>query len=262
MRNKGKWLLLVLVGLCCLAFGAYCVLYSGEKDINAPTIQLAADYVETSVYEGQDTLLQNATAWDREDGDVTALMVIESISDIFDGNQATVTYAAFDNAGNVAKAQCTVVYTDYEGPRFTLSGPLVFREGSYFDVMDVIGAKDAVDGDLTDRVKGTLISGGAVIQEEGKYQVEFRVTNSLGHTIYLNTPVEVVSAEQNTSRLMLKEYLVYLKKNAVFDAKKYLEAENDNIHIDSNVNTSIPGVYVVTYSQSANMTRLIVVVEE
>lgn len=262
MKNKGKWLLFVLVILCCMAFGAYYLYFGGEKDNNAPTIQLTSDYIEASVYEDQTEMLKNVTAWDAEDGDVTSSAVIESVSDIFDDNQATVTYAAFDSAGNVSKAQCTVVYTDYEGPRFTLSAPLLFREGSYFDVMDVICAEDAIDGDLTNRIKGTLISGGTAIVNKGEYQVEFRVTNSLGDTVYLNAPVEVVSASQNITRLMLREYLIYVKQNTVFDAKSYLETEDEHVCIDSDVNMDEPGVYTVTYNLNADMTRLIVVVEE
>ena len=144
MKKRWKMLLWVLTILCCAAFAVYCF-YSGTiADHNAPKITISEETIAMSVYDEQDTLLKNATAWDEEDGNVTGSMVIESVSDIFDNNMATVTYAAFDQAGNVAKAQCSVVYQDYEGPRFSLTAPLMFRGNSYFNVFNAIEAQDTI----------------------------------------------------------------------------------------------------------------------
>ncbi len=261
MRKREKQILLLLVGVCGVLFIGYCMFFSGA-DHNPPVIRLSSEVFEASVYEGTQGLMSNATAWDEEEGNVTDSIVVESVSDIFETNKAVVTYAAFDNANNVAKANCTVVYTDYQGPRFTLSAPLLFREGSRFDVFNVIGAEDAIDGDLSNQVKGTLVSGGTEISKEGEYKVTFRVTNSLGDTVYLDAPVEVVDSGKNVSRLALREYLVYLKANTVFKPEAYLESTDSRIRIDSDVNMGTPGVYSVTYSLNSDVTRLLVIVEE
>lgn len=262
MKNRGKWLSVLFMVLCCIAFSIYVLLSNAERDKTAPVIKLSEDTIEVSVKQKQQVLLSNATAWDNEDGNVTSSIIIESVSDIFDKNRATVTYAAFDSAGNVAKTKCTVVYTDYQGSRFTLSAPLLFREGSRFDVFEVIGAEDEIDGDLSNQVKGTLVSGGTEISKEGEYKVSFRVTNSLGDTVYLDAPVEVVDAGKNVSRLALREYLVYLKANTVFKPEDYLESTDSRIRMDSDVNMGTPGVYSVTYSLNSDVTRLLVIVEE
>ena len=262
MKKRWKMLLWVLTILCCAAFAVYCFYSGAVADHNAPKITISEETIAMSVYDEQDTLLKNATAWDEEDGNVTGSMVIESVSDIFDDNMATVTYAAFDQAGNVAKAQCTVVYQDYEGPRFSLTAPLMFRVNSYFNVFNVIEAQDGIDGDLTSKIKGTLVSGQSAIQDVGEYQVLFRVTNSLGHTVYLEAPVEIVEENSNVTRLELKEYLVYKKQNTTFDASSYLLSADSRIKIESDVNMSEAGVYTVTYRLNSDVTRLIVVVEE
>lgn len=281
MKNKGKALLLALTVVCCAAYAVYGIYTSHTVDHTAPEITVEAEEFTASVNAGEAELLAGVTAWDDRDGDVTGSMVVESVSAIFDGNRATVTYAAFDGAGNVAKSSRTVVYTDYVGPRFTLSAPLLFREGRYFDVFDLVGAEDPLDGDLTDRVKGTLKSGDSAMADVGVYEVEFRVTNSLGDTAYLTLPVEILPAESFDAQAALSEYLVYLKKGASFRAERYLDSvrlggaavdlsagvpEDVSLSVESDVNTSVPGVYSVTYTLQrggyTGMTRLMVVVEE
>ncbi len=281
MKNKGKMILLVVTALCCAAFAVYRICCAVAVDHAAPEIMIPAGELQVSVDAGEEALVQGVTASDDRDGDVTASLVVESVSAIFDGNKATATLAAFDSAGNVAKAKRTLCYTDYQGPRFTLSAPLLFREGRSYDVFALVGATDPIDGDLSSQVKGTLVSGQASMTERGVYEVEFRVTNSLGDTAYLTAPVEVCSAEAYDNQATLSSYLVYLKTGGEFRPRDYLVSmragsaavdlssgipEDVSLSVQSDVDTSVPGVYSVTYTLErgnyTGMTRLLVVVEE
>ena len=276
-----RWLLLILTALCLLACGVY-VLHSRQtRDTAAPVISFAEDALSLSVHDAQDVLLDGVTAWDDRDGDVTASLVVEGVSSIHSDDSATVTYAAFDRAGNVTKAQRAVRYTDYEDPRFSLSAPLIFRSGFTVDLFRYVTASDPVDGDISDRIKATLTGGETSISEIGIHEVELRVTNSMGDTARLTVPVEVYASSDYNATVKLSDYLVYVNAGSAFAPESYLQGmtagyreysvsqlsdDGAKIDIRSNVRTDVPGAYDVTYTVShgsyTGYTRLIVIVEE
>lgn len=279
MRGKaGKWLWLAALALCCVAFGVYRLSGGAGVDREAPKISMAEDEIVLSVADEQTALLQGVTAQDAQDGDVTASLLVESVRGLVDEGRFTVTYAAFDAAGNVSKAKRTVYYRDYTAPRFSLSSPLIFRSGSTPDVFAPLNASDVFDGDLTGRIKGTLVSGAQQLSEAGEYTVEFRVSNSLGDTAYLTAPVQVITGWGSGAQLELTAYLVYLPCGADFAPEDYVdclrygmqtaapEDEGFVLSAASEVDTATPGVYCVDYSASygtmSARTRLLVVVEE
>ncbi len=277
MKAKGKLALLALVLACCAAFAVYRLAGAQRADREAPQITVPQDELRLSVHDGAEKLLDGVTAQDAQDGDVTASLVVESVRGIVADKRFTVTYAAFDAAGNVAKAQRTVYYEDYTSPRFSLTAPLIFREGAA-DVFAPLEASDVFDGSLNDRIKGTLVSGERQLSQAGDYVVEFRVTNSLGDTAYLTAPVQVLPAGSNNVELTLTSYLVYLKKNAAFMPEAYLkeltaggqtvalDGGNVSVQIDSDVDVAKAGTYCVDYTaaygQYTARTRLLVVVED
>lgn len=280
MRKKGKWLLLLLVLACCGGFAAYQFLWNQTYDREPPKITMDQDELTLSVSDPESALLQGITATDPQDGDVTGSLVVESVRGVVANQEFTVTYAAFDSAGNVAKAQRTVHYSDYVSPRFSLTGSLLFQSDPSLDIFSVLKAEDVVDGDLTERIKATMTSGGQQISEPGDYTVEFRVTNSLGDTSYFEAPIRVVAAENNAAAVTLSEYLVYASKGEQFQPKEYLDSMKAGkesialgrynsdvfIDVDSNVDTDTPGTYwvdyTVTYGDYVGQSRLIVVVED
>ena len=280
MREKGKKVAVLFTALCCAAFGAYYVLSRQAADHAAPEISFQSGEIEVSVGVTEAELLYGVTATDKRDGDVTGSLVVEGISELSPDQTATVTYAAFDKAGNVAKAERTLRYTDYQSPRFTLSAPLVFRSGISFNVLNYVGAEDVIDGTLDDRVKATLVSRESSITTEGVHEVEFRVTNSMDDTVYLTVPVEVCPSGAYNATVELSENLVYLKQGARFEPNSYLKTlrvsgekndlrnANDRVSVScsSDVNTNTPGTYSVAYTVKygnyTGYTRLIVVVEE
>ena len=266
-------------------FAAYLFWIHNNLDTTGPVITVSDELLEISVKDPEEMLMQGITATDDRDGDVTNRMLVESIYGITEDHLTTVTYAAFDRAGNVTKLQRQVRYTDYEEPSFELYGSLCFAGGSGFDVLDYVGARDVIEGDIRRRVRATLVSDTKAISNVGSHVVRFQATNALGDTVQADLPVEVYDPEWYTAQVELKEYLVYLKVGDSFDPKQYLKTflvRGDEIDIsrrvpddvycgiDSNVSTKNPGIYTVTYNLSKNInlmtfsgqTVLIVIVEE
>ena len=280
MSKRKLWIISGVLAVCIAVFAGYLVL-SRQQDTTAPVITVPEGELQVSVTADDAALLAGVTAADDQDGDVTSSLVVERISNLSAEQTATVTYAAFDQAGNVAKAQRTLRYTDYQSPRFMLSQPLVFSGNMNFDVMQYIGATDAIDGDLSSNIKASLVGGEGSVSDVGVHDVEFRVTNSMGETITLTTQVEVYPADANyNAEIELTQNIVYLQKGAAFTPASYLVemtrgSQSVSLNpitygittqISSNVNTQTPGTYSVIYTISdgtmTGHTRLVVVVEE
>ena len=283
MKRLNNLLLMILAAAFAL-FGCYHIWVHNRLDTVGPELIVDEDLLEISVKDEADKLLTGIRAQDERDGDVTASILVESIYGIDQNNMTTVTYAAFDRAGNVSKIQRQVRYVDYEHPRFKLYGSLTFSSGSGFDLLEYLGAEDVIEGDIRRRVHATLISDTKSIEAEGRHRVKLQVTNSLGDTSELVVPVEVYDPEWYAADVHLSKYLIYLDRGSAFDARSYLEEfvfrgepidmtrgtpEDVTVEIDDGVNTNEPGVYEVTYilSKSLNMNmysgiaKLIVVVE-
>lgn len=279
MKKKGKWLPLGITAACCAVFAGYLAVSWHMGDHAAPVISFPEGELTVSVGAREEELLAGVTATDGHDGDVTAGVVLEGVTGLSGDRKATAIYAAFDQAGNVARVRRTVVYPDYHSPAFTLSGPLVYTSGRNVDVFARIRATDVIDGDLTGQVKATLVDKEGAITEAGMHAVEFRVTNSMGDTARLTLPVEVCEPGKYNAEALLSEYLVYVKQGAAFESWPYLRAlksgqgemsladgawEGADIEITSDVDTAVPGVYSVGYTVTRGAytghTRLIVVV--
>lgn len=260
--KKKIWVPLVLIGLCLIVFFGYRLAVAGSKDTAAPQIQMDSEQPRLSVTASEEELLQGVTATDNKDGDVTASLLVESIRLQGTDGTATVRYAAFDKAGNVAKADRQVYFTDYESPRFSLSAPMAMQQNSSKDVMSIITASDLLDGDISRRIRATTVSEEPV-SGVGVHQVEFRVSNSLGDTVRLVLPLEVYPAGSYSATLTLTDYLIYLPAGAKFSPEAYLDTffwRNEELslqeglpeylllEIDGTVDTRTPGVYSLGYT--------------
>lgn len=298
MRKKRITLLAtILLAAVGSATAFYTVTHVMQKDHVPPIITMESDALDISVSYTQEDLLRGVSAEDKKDGNVTSEIVVESISKINPDHVAVATYAAFDHSGNVSKATRTLTFTDYQPPQFTQKKALLLPEGSPQDVLGYMAAQDAIDGDISSRIKGNLVSDTVSLGYPGVHQVEFRVTNSMGDTVRITLPVDVYPTTAYNASVELSDYLVYIPKGAVFHGEKYLKnltvgsAEyqidgndpdidvfiNRNgqgtaqhaVYVDMNddVDTGVPGVYSVTYTVTMDglhtgFTRLNVVVEE
>lgn len=260
--KKGTYILLcVLIALCVAAFFGYKVLDNLRTDTQPPEITMEDAIPQVSVTDSRDVLLQGITARDDKDGDVTDLLVVESVKLLGDDGSVQVSYAAFDRSGNVSKIQREARYTDYDSPKFTLSRALVFNYGTSFDVLSAVGATDLIDGDIQHRVRATLLDSES-ISELGVHDVQFQVTNSLGDMVSYVLPVEAYDPTMYDGSLTLTKYILYLSAGDRFDAKSYLDeytlrGQTTNLrgglpagytlNTTGEVRTDTPGVYPVEY---------------
>ena len=284
MRKKNLWLHLTVLIVSVLVFIGYIQITAMRTDNVAPIIEMETSEIAVSVKDPESALLQGISAYDAQDGDVFHSVIIESIYGMTEDHRATVTYAAFDKAGNVAKAQRQVHYTDYRSPRFTLSAAPVFEFGDNFDIMEFIGADDVIEGNIQRRVKATIMSKTSTISKEGIHDVQFRVTNSMGDSVDIILPIEVYASDAYDAQLTLSNYLIYVSKGETVDLKGYLDefiygseiidlgsGSNANLEItvDGSVNMNAPGVYPIAYTAEYTVnnrihtayTKLIVIVE-
>ncbi len=282
MKKRDLFSLLLIV-LSVAALMGYRTLDTMRTDTTPPNITISQTLLELSAQEPRSALLAGVTAQDETDGDVTASLVVESVRLVRSDGTVAVTYAAFDASGNVAKADREVKYTDYESPRFSLSRPLLFSQNYSYDILNIIGARDMLDGDISHRIRATVldeVSAGYI----GTHDVQFRVTNSLGETVELVLPVEVYTPGLFEGSLTLTEYMVYIQKGQSFNPKAYVNQltvgreqinlrgqlpEGASLSITGLVNTGVPGIYTVDYEATYELgsqiytgySRLMVIVE-
>lgn len=284
MKKNSNWLLVLCIAASLGALFLYVDRDRKNTDTQPPEILMESEEISVSVYRPGELLLQGVTAVDDRDGDISDKVVIEQVYGVDDQGRATVTYAVADSSGNVSKARRTVYFPDYESPRLTLSQPLLFKAGTVVNVLDLLKAEDVMDGDISHRLKATIVSRGTSLSAEGVHEVMFRVTNSLGDTTSLTLPVETYPADRYNAALTLREYLVYLPKGVSFSPESYLlsfEAAGEEfdlrrrvpeelvLQVESDVDTDTPGVYSVCYTVNqtgqtkdyVGYSRLIVVVE-
>ena len=261
MKNRNWFWFLVIILTVAAALG-YQSLDAMRTDKKAPEIRMDMDMLEVSVEEPKSALLQGVTAEDNRDGDVTDSLVVENISILDESGTVKVGYAAFDAAGNVARAERQAVYTDYISPRFTLKKPLVYTQGTSFDVLSNVGATDVFDGDIQHRVRATVL-GEETINTAGTHVVQFQVTNSLGDTQTENFPVEVMTGDPYEAEVELSQYIVYLPAGSPFNAASYLKEftylrntvelngvvpAGFDLETKGVVQTQNPGTYTVAYT--------------
>lgn len=278
--KKKKWFVPMAIVLCVMVFAGYRLLDRVTADSKAPEIIFEDQQLLVSALEDDAVLLTGVSAVDAKDGDVSDSLVVESVR-IVDSAEGTVNaaYAAFDRAGNVAKAERQVTFTDYVSPRFKLNGALIYTENSGLDVLSAISAEDMVDGNISHWIRLTNLDESNTTTA-GEHQIEFRVTNSLGDQASITLPVEVYATGTYQGRLELSDYLVYLKTGDVFNAAEYpkqytlygvtypLRASLDSsisLKTVGTVDTGTPGLYAVSYyvtlGENTGYSKLFVVVE-
>ena len=283
--KKSTWIYLILIAVCGVVFYGYQAVDNLISDRVSPKISVSGDIPTLSINDGEEMLLAGISAEDDKDGDITSNIIVENMQFMDNKGRAKVTYAVFDKAGNAARCEREVMYTDYESPKFTLSSALVFSQNSNFDILSYVKVNDVFDGDISHRVRATTL-GSESISSVGVHQVEFKVSNSLSDTSEIVLPVEVYAQGAYNASLHLKNYIVYIEKDSDFDKNDYLKefiigSEKTDIssYLPSGfslrttgaVDTSVPGVYSVSYYVTyksagdisySGFSKLIVVVEE
>lgn len=98
------WIQIIALVITILVFVGYMAYSRIKTDDMGPAITIDGTELTLSVNDPQEAYLRGVSAYDDQDGDVSSQIVVESCYGITDDNLVTVTYAAFDRAGNVTKA--------------------------------------------------------------------------------------------------------------------------------------------------------------
>lgn len=248
-------ILVVLLAVLVVGANVIVVVQQGRLDNTPPQISIDVEVLEISVSAEESEYTEGVTAWDNKDGDISADVVLEHVSQLTGEDTVKVTYAVFDRAGNAATATRTLKYLDYTGPKFSLSKPLSYEVGKTVTLLDRLSAEDDLDGDITQKIRVT--SQNLSNDIAGVYHINVQVTNSLGDTQVCGLPVLITDGSANLPQIQLTDYIVYLETGAEFEPRQYImevtdpekeqTLDSDLVEIQSAVDTDVPGTYDVAY---------------
>lgn len=218
-----------------------------------PLLACSSEVLDISVKDDDSILLAGITASDAQDGDISDRVLVTGISRLMDGNTAKVSYAVFDSDHNMATLTRSIHYTDYRLPRFALDEPLVFNANTEIDLLDRLRALDVVDGDISGAIRVTYSDSST---DPGVHSLNVQATNSMGDTAWQTLPVIFVRDLEDTVRIDLDSYLLYLNRGDSFQARRYLNGASygsdiistGSVFISGEVDTNTPGTYLVEYS--------------
>ena len=152
---------------------------------------------------------------------------------------------------------------------------LVYGVDEALDIRAAVGARDSIDGDISDRV--SIVTTDYVKNTIGVFTVSLQVSNSMGDTIYLDVTVHVEGNETMAPQIQLKKSLIYIKKGEEPRFEDYLgdvtvngvllKKDEIQLLISTNFDSEETGTYNVHYYISTNEgyeghSILTVVVEE
>lgn len=182
-------LIIVVVG----CFGYYYLSVRSDAHNNAPEIVITANSDDFSVNANEQDFLNGVTANDKEDGDVTDSIIIESISPFVSENTRVVTYVAFDSHNNIKKYDREIHYTDYEKPSFENDSHIYVNKGTANEILAQMSVIDVIDGDISSQVK--LETNDIKAGVPNDYNVKATVTNSCGDVVSSDIVVTVTGEE-------------------------------------------------------------------
>ena len=271
-----KALRIVTLILFVLTVGLFSIFHINNKrttDTTIPEIKIEGEMLEVNINATDKDLLKGVTAYDGKDGDITKKVIVESISPFLEKGVCEVTYAVCDSNKHVVKNSRNIKYVDYTPPKFTMERALVFSVDEEVDILSSMGATDAIDGDISDKVVLTATDYTADVV--GVFTVNMQATNSKGDIVYLNLPLYIEEISVAAPVIELKEYIMYVKKgekpnfnsNIAAVSTRSGQAIKYTSHISTDFDSNTPGVYSVHYYVKNELdyqthTILTVVVEE
>ncbi len=297
--KRSYLIIIVLFFISAILFGFTQVHEYMKNAGSPPEISMDTATLEVSVNATDEELLAGPTAYDPEDGDLTDQLLVESFSRFVGRGRRTVTIGVADSQGKVTEVTRNIVYTDYESPKFGLTGPLQLPITQCDDPLALLTASDKSDGDISNNIEISSIPA-EYGENPGDYEVVFAVSNSAGDKVELPVTVTVYDAKdiQGAPTITLSEYLVNVGKGEKIDPWEYVAAaeyertpyereeggstlyatngktdEDDNVlslskgdfNIANTVDWNEEGVYEIQYrledeSERIGVARLVVVV--
>lgn len=231
------------------------------KDHTKPSIKIDKEIIEVPLNVTNKELLKGVTAYDKKDGDLTDKIIVESISKFTETGTCKVTYAVCDADNHVASATRKIKYKKYKHPQYYLTRSLCYSLYERVDIQSAIGAKDVLDGDISNNIVTT--SSDFETGKVGLYSLKAKVANSKGDVVEVELPMIVEDRSLNSPQIELSKYLIYSKKGKDIDFKKYFKSAVDSVEknvsgslsIHSDFNKNKEGVYTVHYYVKDSLDR-------
>lgn len=250
--------ILLIAALCivsCLFAGAKWMQIRSGQNV-PPEITCSKEILDISVLQGEEVLLSGMSAFDEQDGDLTAKILVGGISKLISDNTAKVTYLVFDSDDNMASFVRTIRYLDYHRPEINVTKAMNFTRDETMEIISHLKAIDVMDGDISDRIR---ISTLRATNDSNIFSVVAQVTNSMGDTAKMELPVVMMESDPDRPVLYLSEYLTYVEQGSVFNPRSFVRSVSvsgksvptSDVVWDSGVDTAVPGVYWVRYSYSS-----------
>lgn len=228
--------------------------YNRNLNTDYPEITSTVELLEISVQDPPEAIYRELYAQDATDGDLTAQILVASISHFLEPGTVRVKYVVFDSHNNFATLSRLVHYNDYTAPVFSLEKAPVYTVGSSFDLIDHIRVEDSIDGDISDHIR--VISNMVNNYSVGNYPVVLEVSNSCGDTAQITLWVTYESKE-STAIVKLHRYIVYVQQGQTFNPTQWLAAVTDRnataldakkVELQGNLDVNKPGCYQLVYS--------------
>lgn len=213
------------------------VLYDYEVIINEKPV-ITASNKKIKQKENID-LKSLATAYDKEDGDLTSKIVIEGTVDNNKPGNYTVIYKVTDSKNETVSKQITIEVIEDEKPVITASD-ITLKEGENYNFLTGVGASDKEDGDLSNKI--TIESTNVDLNKVGNYQVTYKVVDSFGHNVTKTINVKIVSkdviVETKTKRdgEFYLDGLTYNENKNKFEISGYLIIKGINNKYTDDIN--------------------------
>lgn len=247
----------ILFAVVLLMFIGFSIRERLITDRTYPVITLESETFELSISDSETKLLDGVTAYDGKDGDITDKVFVESVSKFISPGTCIITYAVADDDCHTARVTRTLHYSDYTPPEFYMKRSLVYAVDEDIEIRDAIGARDCIDGDISDRI--TIVATDYVTNTAGVFTVSMQVTNSMGDIIYLDAPVYVENNNKLAPTIALKQNLIYVERGTTPDFEDYIgdvtvngkKMENYGVLLSTNFDPEKPGTYSVHFYVSS-----------
>lgn len=195
-------------------------------------------------------VLSGVSANDHEDGDITSkVKVIYNDVDVNTIGQYSVIYQVTDSDNNTVEDRVEVSVNEYTNLKPEIYGvdDLTIKQGEYFEVIDGVSAIDYEDGDITSKIK---VEGDVDTSKVGDYKLNYSVQDSDNN----ETKVERIVTVRSNNIPTIKAEDIYMMAGYEFDILKGVTATDkedgditSKIQVIGEVNTSLAGVYQITY---------------
>ena len=150
VKMKSYHKILMVLVIAYVLFIGIDTIYENNSN---PEIYAPKSILTVSVKDKDKTLLEGVKAKDKEDGDLTDEVFIESISEFNNKQERKVNYIVIDKDNGVARTTRKIKYSDYEEPKFFIKKPLVVDMYTAADKPEsYVGAKSVVDGNISDKI--------------------------------------------------------------------------------------------------------------